>query len=408
VAVADQDTELPGKVLTLAFVMVVSELVVCWFGVHRLGGGWLAVLVSVAVAALVEWPLLLAHELAHAAASVAVRIPVTGIAVSAGRRTRTRTWAGIAVRLGMTAGGESQVGIDKSPDRRLLRLRMPVVYLAGPVADLGLGLLFALGAWSAGLPMLVRATFVGASAIAFVRALAGPFAPPARYDGWVAVRWIIQPDRMRRILRDQQVNQAAEQAWRAGEPVDRPALATVLDSPDPALAAYAAIALLGTANREQRAELVTDLARLRALAAARGVPRTTATELLVRILDGLVDRFRPPGLARDVRDRAATDTVEIAEALRALNPARVEWRTALALAYLYHEQPEAARDVLRAADLDGAPPTARANPLAVSAMVEIWLGDLDAAQRLIRDAAAADPDAGWVGVVERMVARRVG
>jgi hypothetical protein len=274
VTVADRDTELSAGVVTVAVVMLAATFAVCGFAVHRLGGGWLAILASVAAAALVEWPLVLVHELAHAVAAFAVRIPVTEIAVSAGRRTKTRTWAGITVRLGLTGGGVSQVLIDRSPDRRLLGLRMPAVYLAGPAADVGLGLLFVLGAGSAGPPMLVRAAFVGAAATALVRALAAALAVPGRmvrYDGWVAVQWIVRPARMRGIMRDQQVNRVAERAWRAGEPVDRAALTAVLDSPDPAQSAFAAAVLLGTADREQQAELTTDLGRLREPMVARRV-----------------------------------------------------------------------------------------------------------------------------------------
>ncbi len=281
---------------------------------------------------------------------------------------------------------------------------MVVVFLAGPVANLLLAGLAGLAIGWAGPSVLVRAAILGVgvtSALAAVLILPIP-GRILRFDGWEALCWLVRPVRMTRVQHDSEVNRAALSAWRANEPVDRLAVTRVMDSPDPAAAASAALVLLATADQPQRTELINDLGRLRSLALARGVPANLVVDLLVKVMDALIDRFIRNS-DQHTRDQAAADVVALAETSLRLSPKRAEPRTALALAHLHQDQQTRARDVLRHADLSGTPATVRANLLAVWALVEATLDDLPQARQLIEQATQADPQARWIALVEQAI-----
>src|SRR5205809_4109638 len=183
------------------------------------------------------------------------------------------------------------------------------------------------------------------------------------------------------------------------------ALATVLDSPDPASAAWAALALVATGDRQHQAGLLDDLGRLGALATARGVPPGTASELLIRVLDGLIDRFARRG-DRDERDRAAADAVAVAEVALRISPKRVEPRTALALALGHQRQPLRARGAAAGRPFRGTGHRAR-QPVGRLGTRRGGAGQLHRGAAADRAGGPGRSGAGWVTIAGRVLRRPV-
>ncbi|GEM_PF-4519184 len=89
------------------------------------------------VTALLAWPFIVAtvvpHELGHALAALALRFQVASIGFGTGRAIRTWFVRGTAITLGqIPLGGATQIG---TVHLQGLRLRLILVYLAGPAAN---------------------------------------------------------------------------------------------------------------------------------------------------------------------------------------------------------------------------------------------------------------------------------
>jgi hypothetical protein len=385
-------TDTGGCVTSLVWLCLIGGL--AWYVPHRLGAGWVAVLVCFLVAAVTDWPHILVHELGHLVVALAVRLPVTEVEVAAGPSTRVRTWAGVQVRIGLS-GRRSGVQIGRVYGRRWLAPRMVAMFLGGPAANLIVAALAAIAAPAAGNGG--RAPLLMVAAVAFLRLVINllPIPNPigSDFDGWQALRWLLRPHHLTRRLLGFEALKAAYRAWEAGEPMDRAALTTLLNSPDRLVAASAALALLDTADAGQLTELLRDRNRLRWLATARGVPRETGSGILVRLVDGLIDQ--------------PSDRTALAAAVEMVQAIPGETMPAT-LAYLRLRQgrPASARHVLENADISAAGPEVRASALAVRAMVECALGDLAEAHRLVEEADSLDPRARWVDEARRAVAER--
>jgi hypothetical protein len=292
---------------------------------------------------------------------------------------------------------------------------MAVVALGGPAANLVAGA----AAWWVSrwtwLASPVRAAFLAVAAVGVLRALINLLPVRRRMGsssaGWEAVAWLSQPHRKTRLLRERAPIMREYRAFEAGEPVDQGVVAPFLTSSDAVLAAMAGLLTVATADPGQRAAVLADRARLRALALGPGVPRPLAGQLLMGLTWAVIDQILDAGGQPPDPDLVDAG-VELAEAgLRVEPRGRLsgthlpQHRTNLALLLLWQGQPLSAQKLLRGDAL--VTEFHRADTLAVRALVEAELGNLAEARRYAALANAVDSRADWVASLSAKVAATI-
>jgi hypothetical protein len=203
------------------------------------------------------WAHLALHEGAHLVAALLLRIPV------------------VAVRVAPFGGWRNEVVTRPSPSASGLPVRMVLVHLAGPLANLGTAA--ALGVWAvAPGPASVRVALFVAAAVAVMLGLGNlvPWHLPPT-DGTKAVLWLARSEEIRAQIRLIHFQEEVSRTLRALNPGDV----------DPALAAF--IARCDTAFLPRQEDFMAEAVRLQALAHAEG----TAPEVAAAIGRTLTVQF---------------------------------------------------------------------------------------------------------------------
>lgn len=344
------------------------------------------------------------HEVGHLVVAMALRMPVLGVRVgpfSTGLQRRSPQSHG-------------HVLVDLARVLRWRPLRMSLMLLAGPAANLVVAGVVAAIAADPGRSTDVRAVAVGV-ALAGAHVGIGNLLPRVTSggtsnDGWKLVRWVTRP-----AVEQARVQLAIDVA-RLGVSTPRISSASTdrLDrlraathDPRPELALAALVELIKGRRRHDDGWTDADaVARIAARPDVAGDVRAVVSgNYALALALGHVGRM-PPGESVDPGSTEVRRIAELAELARAANRDSLVARTALGMARVLQDRPAEARAVL--VDVPSMEQAGhRARAFAVRAMAESALGATADAARLAATARQLAPEETAVRVLDAMLAARV-